>query len=193
MRQLKEAINRVRIPGIVVGPVGREHQVVVAQLGHDVLRQLLLRLDRDEALAAEEVGGLRVLLEQRVVAPGLPSIVERPEPPREPAAVALEERRPEAREAGQHAARHHRAQRQHHLNRLSARVAQHEVVQIAAGQVLGVGGVVPVEGHRDVQLLRLGPQGVVVPVVEGPLVDHVGWEHQREGPQGLDGEVRTSH
>jgi hypothetical protein len=68
MRLLEEAVDRVREPRIVVRPVGREHQVVVPQLGHDVLGQLLLRLDRDEALAAEELGWLGVLLEQLVVA-----------------------------------------------------------------------------------------------------------------------------
>jgi hypothetical protein len=59
--------------------------------------------------------------------------------------------------------------------------------------MLRVRRVVAVEGHGDVQLLRLGPQGVVVPVVEGPLVDHVGGQHERDRAQRADGEARLRH
>src|SRR2546428_7031681 len=53
IQQLEESVDGVRVARVVVGPVGGHHEVVVAHLGDDVLRQRLFRLDGDEALATE--------------------------------------------------------------------------------------------------------------------------------------------
>src|SRR5262244_512806 len=78
VRELEESVDRVRIARVVVRPVGRHDEIVVADLGDDVLRQLLFRLDRDEALAPEELRRQRVLLELLAIAPRLPAFIERP-------------------------------------------------------------------------------------------------------------------
>src|SRR3989441_11493239 len=53
----QEPVDGVREPRVVVGPVGGQHKVVVAKLRHDVLGQIFLGLDRDEALAPKQLRG----------------------------------------------------------------------------------------------------------------------------------------
>ena len=69
-------------------------------------------------------------------------------------------------------------------------MTEDEVVQVAAGQVVGVGGVVAVEGDRDAHRLRLGPQGIVVPVIDGAAVDEMRRQHQRDGAEVVHREAR---
>ena len=85
------------ILGIVVRPVGRQHEVVVAEFADHVPGEPLVGIDGDETLAQEELRGLLVLLEELVVPPLLPALVERPQPPGQPGAATLEESRAQRR------------------------------------------------------------------------------------------------
>src|SRR5262249_57447198 len=78
IRQLEESVDRVRVARVVVRPVGRHDEIVVADLGHHVLRQLLFGLDGDEALAPEQLRRERVLPAQLLLSPPLPALLPRP-------------------------------------------------------------------------------------------------------------------
>src|SRR5437899_12049806 len=52
-RQGQEAVHGLRILGVAVGIVGGRDEVVVAEGVDDVLHELLVALDRAEALATE--------------------------------------------------------------------------------------------------------------------------------------------
>ena len=52
---------------------------------------------------------------------------------------------------------------------------------------------VAVEGYGDVHLLRGGPQGIVVAIVDGTAVDHVRREHERDGVEVVNSEARFGH
>ena len=72
-------------------------------------------------------------------------------------------------------------------------MTEDEVVQVSPRKVLGVCGVVTVERHRDVHFLGRGPQGVVVPVIDGTAVDEVRRQHQRDGAEITHGEASLRH
>ena len=96
----QELVDRVRELRVRVGEVGRERHVVVAELGHVVARGLLVGLDRDEAVLAEDL--LRVARERDLVAADvvLVLVLEAVDEPGRPGAVRLEEPHAPARGAG---------------------------------------------------------------------------------------------
>ena len=124
---------------------------------------VLVGIDRDPAVAAEVLARAHGQVEALVVAELLDPLVERPEPPRHPAAAALEKRRLETREALEDAAGQEAAERHHLLERMRDRVRHHEVVHEAPAQVLLVRHLDSVEGHGHAEPLGLGPERLVVP------------------------------
>src|SRR5262245_41170598 len=90
--QLQEQVRRLREVRIRVRIVGREDERVVAQALDDPLDLVLVGIDADEALALEVLAGRRLELRGLAALRHLPVLVEAPQEPRQPAAVALEER-----------------------------------------------------------------------------------------------------
>ena len=158
---------------------------------------VLIRVDRHPAVAAEVLARAHRQAEAVVVAELLDALVEAPEPPRHPAAAALEKRRLERGEALEHAAGQETAERHHLLDSVGHRVRHHEVVHEAPAQVLLVGHLDPVKRHRHAEAHGLGPDGVVARVVPGPAVHRMIREHERDRaelahapPRFLDRQLR---
>ena len=91
-RQLEEDVGRLREVRVRVRVIGREYQRVVAELLDHPLDLVLVRVHADEALAPEILAGRRLQLRRLAALRHCPVLVEPPQEPRQPAAVALEER-----------------------------------------------------------------------------------------------------
>src|SRR2546430_11514782 len=126
-RELHERLDRLRILGIEVGPVGREDDGVVAHVIDDLFHEVLVGLHGHEALALEVLAGLHG--EQRVRTPErhLVVLVQTPEEEGHPAAVSLQEGDAQIRMAFQDAASDHADHGQHHLHGMAGRMDHLEV------------------------------------------------------------------
>src|SRR5262249_12085286 len=134
--EAEERLDRSGIGRVVVRPVRGDHDVVVAHRWDRVAYYVLVRIDRDPAVAAEGLARAHGQMEPLVVAELLDALVERPEPPGHPAAAALEERRLEPGVALEDAAGQEASESHHLLERVRDRVRHHEIVHEAPAEVL---------------------------------------------------------
>src|SRR5947208_15854632 len=102
--ETEERLHRPGIGRVVVRPVRGDDDVVVAHRRDRVAHHVLVRVDRHPAVAAEVLARAHGQMEPLVVAELLDPLVERPEPPRHPAAATLAERLLEPGAALEHAA-----------------------------------------------------------------------------------------
>src|SRR5439155_2344 len=162
-RELEEDVGRLGKVRVRVRIVRREDERVVAESLDHPLHLILVGIDADEALALEVLAGRRLQLRRLAALRHLPVLVEPPEEPRQPAAVALEERDAQAREALEDAAGRHRGDGGHQFDWIvepagDGRARRREV----AVDEVRVGVVVRrrMKADRDVQALGLGPERI---------------------------------
>src|SRR5439155_774746 len=124
-------------------------------------------------------------LDVRAWAELLPRLVEPPEPPREPAARALEERAAKPGMPLEHAAGGHAREGEHQLHRVAgchADDAPVRMIQVAPGDVVAQRGLARrVEADRDLELLDRAPEGLELRVVDVAAVHRVGITDHRDG------------
>src|SRR3989449_11267237 len=164
-RQLEERLDRARELRVTVREVGGEDDPVVADRVDDVLHRLLVALDRHEALALEVLAGRHRQVAGVDVADPLPVLVHAPEQEGHPATVAFEEGHAQPRVTLEDAARAEGAGGQHHLDRMGVDVLEHRVGAELLADMAELGARPLVEAQRDLELLELGPQRLVVRIV----------------------------
>src|SRR5262245_41054056 len=165
-RELREGLDRVGELRISVRVVGGEDEVRVAEPLDVLTRRLLVGLDGEEAAAPEVLARLHREVARLEPADPLVMLVEAVEEPGSPAAVALEQRHAEPREALEHAAGTEAHGRGHDPERLREGVPHEELVEDLEREIGPQVGLPPaVEGERHVEALDLAPEGVVVRVV----------------------------
>src|SRR5262249_61071895 len=90
---LKKRVERLRKGRIPVGPVRRDHDIVIAQGLNGINHQFLVRVHGQKALPAEVIAGRMLQSIASLVAKFFPTFVEAIQPGGSPAAEPLEKSR----------------------------------------------------------------------------------------------------